>query len=154
MCCAVLYLQGVRPGTATITTPAAASQQLSLTVSKEPVCLKQLHVLATTGAALAAPAAAALAASPAKAAFKASLTWEARQDLVWEDSSAMVLSLAQFTDGSVMDVSNRAAVTAAVPAGVAGVLPFNLVTDNSTQLQTVNVAAKVRTQAFAVRSNS
>lgn len=55
----------------------------------------------------------------------------------------MVLSLAQFTDGSVMDVSGRAAVTAAVPAGVTGALPFNLVTDNSTQLQTVNVAAKV-----------
>jgi hypothetical protein len=57
----------------------------------------------------------------------------------------MVLSLAQFTDGSVMDVSSRAAVTAAVPAGVTEVLPFNLVTNNSTQLQTVNVAAKVST---------
>lgn len=133
----------MRPGTATITTTAAAAQQLSVTVTNDPVCLKQLHVLATTGAALTAPAAAALAASPAKPAAKASLAWEARQDLVWEDSAAMVLSLAQFTDGSVMDVSNRAAVTAAVPAGVAGVLPFNLVTDNSTQLQTVNVAVKV-----------
>jgi hypothetical protein len=147
MYCAVLCLQGVRPGTATINTLAAASQQLSLTVSKEPVCLKQLHVLATTGAALAAPAAAALAATPAKPAFKASLAWEARQDLVWEDSSAMVLSLAQLTDGSVMDVSSRAAVIAAVPAGVAGVLQFDLVTNNSTQLQTVNVAAKVGSQA-------
>ena len=63
---------------------------------------------------------------------------------MWEDSSALVLSYASFSDGSVMDVSGRAAVTAAMPAGgQAQSLPFSLSRENSTQLYMVQVNATV-----------
>lgn len=142
----LLLSQGVRPGVASIAATAPGSPTLSLTVSPEPVCLKQLNVLATTGAALSWSTTTALASSPAKPTSRTTLAWEARQDLVWEDARALALTYASFTDGSVMDVSSRAAVTAAVPPGVTGTaaqLPFNLSTDDSTQLPTVLVNVKV-----------
>ena len=74
-----------------------------------------------------------------------SLTWQARQDLTWEDSTALVLSYARFSDGSVMDVTDKTAVAAVVPPGGSGVLPFSLSTDNTTGLRwlAVNVTVSV-----------
>lgn len=143
-------VQGIRADTATITInpainpPSIPSPSLTITVSNTAVCLKQLRALATTGAGLTAASAAALAASSTRNAARAALTWEAQQQLVWEDSSALVLSYASFSDGSVMDVSGGAQVTAVVPAGgVSPVLPFNLLTDNSTQQSYVQVNSTV-----------
>jgi hypothetical protein len=78
-----------------------------------------------------------------------SLVWQARQDLVWEDSSALVLSYARFSDGSVMDVTGKTDVVAGVPGNAAGVLPFTLDTDNTTGLHWLNVKATVRMHCVA-----
>lgn len=150
----VMHSQGVSPGRATISTAASSSLKLPITVSSEAACLLQLHTAATTGAA-AAVAAQAAAATTASTAVSPqglqalrpnqpfNLTWQARQDLAWEDSSALVLSYARFSDGSVMDVTDKTAVTAAAGVGGSGVLPFTLSSDNTTGLSWLTVAVTV-----------
>lgn len=99
----------------------------------------QLHTAATTGAALSL-AGAAPAVRPSQ---PTNLTWQARQDLVWEDSTALVLSYARFSDGAVMDVTDKTAVAAMLPSGGSGVLPFGLNTDNTTGLRWLTVNTTV-----------
>lgn len=140
-------MQGVREGKAIITaTPAVGASALapavlSITVSNDAVCLQQLSALATTGAGLSATAA---GASPIRPNVKTAISWEAQQQLIWEDSNAMVLSYARFSDGAVMDVTGRATVTAAVPAAAGpSTLPFSLSVDNSTYLSMLRMNATV-----------
>jgi hypothetical protein len=149
----LLMLQGVTPGPATISTSASSTLKLPITVSIEPACLLQLHTAATTGAGaptiVSAPgsnSSSSSSSSPAGVTLRpgtpASLAWQARQDLIWEDSSALVLSYARFSDGSVVDVTDKTAVTAAAPG--AGALPFTLTTDNTTGLRWLTVNVEVR----------
>lgn len=139
-------MQGIAPGSATITTAAGPSTlRLPITVSSEPACLVQLHTAATTGAAISTASSSssqvALVLRPGEA---ASLAWQPRQDLTWEDSAALALSYARFSDGSVMDVTDKTAVTAVLPAaGGSSVLPFSLSTDNTTGLRWLTVNATV-----------
>jgi hypothetical protein len=77
----------------------AASAQLA--VSNEPVCLASLDAQATTGVSFT------MAAGLPAIGDRLNASWEPRQDLNWEDSSAYVLTYATFTDGAVMDVSTQ-----------------------------------------------
>jgi len=142
-----LHVQGMAPGVATVTTTASSSLQLPITVSSEPACLVQLHTAATTGTSVSSSAAGSATSTQAAQALRprqaAVLTWQARQDLVWEDSSALLLSYARFSDGSIMDVTDKAVVSAGVPAGADAFLPFSLSTDNTTGLPWLTVSAKV-----------
>lgn len=138
-------MQGIAPGSATITTAASSTLKLPITVSSEPACLVQLHTAATTGAAVSTASSSssqvALVLRPGEA---TSLAWQPGQDLTWEDSAALVLSYARFSDGSVMDVTDKTAVTAVLPAaGGSSVLPFSLSTDNTTGLRWLTVNATV-----------
>jgi hypothetical protein len=114
-----------------------------MTVSSEPTCLVQLHTTATTGAALTAGS----VREALRPSAEVRLAWQAQQNLVWEDSSAVMLSYARFSDGSIMDVTDKTDVVAGVPGDVAGVLPFSLDADNTTGLHWLNVEVKVRTHA-------
>lgn len=136
-------------GIAAITSPASPSQQLTITVSNEPACLAQLHTVATTGTTLTAATTAASSSGSGSGSgvaglptvqpsSRARLTWQAQQQLAWEDSTALVLSYARFTDGAVMDVTDKTALAAVVPAG-ATLLPFILATDNTTGLSWISV---------------
>jgi hypothetical protein len=170
-------LQGVSPGTASIATAASSTLKLPITVTKEPACLVQLHTAATTGAALAAAGSNSSSSGSGSNSSSSSSTsasgpslrpgqtlglmWQARQDLVWEDSSALVLTYARFTDDSVMDVTDKTAVVAAAPGGTT--LPFTFSTDNTTGLSWIKVNVQVGTSApcqqylqssWAVCSNS
>jgi hypothetical protein len=136
------------PGTALITTPAAPDQRLVITVSSEPACLVQLHTVATTGVALTAAGNVSSSSDSGgmpvlRPSSRTALSWRPHQQLLWEDSSALVLSYARFTDGAIMDVTDKAAVTAVAPAGPE-LLPFSLSSDNTTGLSWVTVNAKVR----------
>lgn len=132
-------MQGVAPGSATISTAAAGSAlKLAITVSSEPACLVQLHTSATTGVAARLSTGDSL-----KPRAAGSLGWQARQDLVWEDSSALVLSYARFSDGSVMDVTAKTDVVAVSPGGAGAALPFTIDTDNTTGLHWLNVKVAV-----------
>lgn len=62
---------------------------------------------------------------------------------MWEDSSALLLSYARFSDGSIMDVTDKAVVSAGAPASADAALPFSLSTDNTTGLPWLTVSAKV-----------
>lgn len=137
-------VQGVAPGSAAITTAASSTLKLPITVSSEPACLVQLHTAATTGAAV-STGAGSTGAQALRSGEATSLTWQAWQDLVWEDSTALVLSYARFSDGSVMDVTDKTAVKAVLPGGGSSVLPFSLSTDNTTGLRwlTVNVTVSL-----------
>eukprot|EP00879_Flechtneria_rotunda_P000373 GHRR01000465.1.p1 GENE.GHRR01000465.1~~GHRR01000465.1.p1 ORF type:complete len:1109 (+),score=342.16 GHRR01000465.1:4020-7346(+) len=139
-------VKGVQPGEVQITTSANSALKLRITVSSEPICLLQLHALATTGAGLSAATSDALMTNPMRAGSSRAIEWVANQDMVWEDSSAVVSTYASFSDGTVMDVSERAAVTAVLPPG-AGVqqLPYVLATDNTTQLAAITVNTTVGT---------
>ena len=143
-------MQGITPGVAAISTAASSTLSLPLTVTSEPTCLVQLHTAATTGATVSPAVTGANSSSsssiqPVSPSQEVLLNWQARQDLVWEDSTALVLSYARFSDGSVMDVTDKTAVTAAVPAGAGSnaVLPFSLSTDNTTGLQWLRVTSLV-----------
>lgn len=139
-------MQGVAPGSATITTAAGSTLKLPITVSSEPACLVQLHTAATTGATVstASSSSSSQVAPVLRPGEATSLAWQPRQDLVWEDSAALVLSYARFSDGSVMDVTDKTAVTAVLPAaGGSSVLPFSLSTDNTTGLRWLTVNATV-----------
>lgn len=144
----LLCLQGVAPGPATITTTANSTLKLPITVSSEPACLVQLHTAATTGAA----ATAGSAGEALRPSAATSLAWQARQDLVWEDSSALVLSYARFSDGSVMDVTDKTDVVVAAPDNAGGALPFSLDTDNTTGLHWLNVKIAVRKHTLCTQS--
>lgn len=109
-----------------------------ITVSDAPVCLQHLDPLATTGIRFAGSTP---TPSPSD---NPSLSWVPAQDLVWEQSSAYVLTYATFSDGNVMDVSRSSYVTAAVPAGVSTPLPFNLTADPVYGLPYVDVNVTVR----------
>jgi hypothetical protein len=144
-------VQGIAPGSATITTAASSNLKLPITVSSEPACLVQLHTAATTGAAVSTGSSSSSGSSQVAPVLKpgeaTSLAWQPRQDLVWEDSAALVLSYARFSDGSVMDVTDKTAVTAVLPAaGGSSVLPFSLSTDNTTGLRWLTVNATVSCQ--------
>ena len=91
------------------------------------------------------------------------MAWDARQALTWEGSSALVLSLARFSDGTVMDVSGRSSVEALVTAAAlpsspqlleqtapapAQVVPFVLGSDASSQLPLLTINATVRAPAI------
>lgn len=147
----VCHLQGVSPGSATVSTTANAALRLPITVSAEPACLVQLHTAATTGAAVSATVSSSNSqvVEALRRSQAVSLTWRARQDLVWEDSTALVLTYARFSDGSVMDVTDKASVMAVAPAGSSsGVsLPFSLSTDNTTGLPWLTVTAVVSCSA-------
>jgi hypothetical protein len=80
-----------------------------------------------------------LTVSPPQTLTSVPLSWQAKQVLSAENSSAVVLSYATFSDGAAMDITGRAAVAA---AGLS--LPYTLGTDAVTQLPTVKVTAKVR----------
>lgn len=62
---------------------------------------------------------------------------------MWEDSSALVLSYARFSDGSVMDVTAKTDVVAVSPGGAGAALPFTIDTDNTTGLHWLNVKVAV-----------
>lgn len=87
---------------------APASQQLAvvpavITVTDTPACLLALEPLATTGVTMvdAAPL-------PAAAGGTVPLSWRAAQALTWEGTQARVVTVARFSDGAAMDVSDRA----------------------------------------------
>lgn len=84
---------------------SAVGASASLTVSNDPVCLASLDAQATTGVRF-------LSAPQPVAGSSINSSWEARQDLTWEDSSAYVLTYATFSDGATMDVSTQVCMLA------------------------------------------
>lgn len=120
-------------GIARLTPPAAPA---AITVSDTPACLLSLAPLATTGIQLVRSSLAPLPDTTT------TLGWRAAQDLVWEDSVAQIVTVAQFDDGSHNDISGRALLTAGMPDGAAGPMPFQLSTDASGKpLVAVNISA-------------
>lgn len=79
---------------------SAVGASATLAVSNDPVCLASLDAQATTGVRF-------LSAPKPVAGSSINGSWEARQDLTWEDSSAYVLTYATFSDGAIMDVSTQ-----------------------------------------------
>jgi hypothetical protein len=102
---ALAWLQGLSAKPSVVISIQAANSALSATatlaVSNEPVCLASLDAQATTGVSFT------MGASLPAIGDRINATWEARQDLNWEDSLAYVLTYATFTDGAVMDVSTQ-----------------------------------------------
>lgn len=124
---------GIGPGAAAVGLAGFTPQPppLVLTVTDAPACLLGLAPLATTGVALVAPPAAVPAGGGA-------LTWRGAQQLAWEGATARVVTVARFSDGASMDVSDRAALRLA--AGAAGA--FNLSADGG-GAPLVTVAARI-----------
>lgn len=138
-------LRGVAPGMAAISiatyTPRPAPAVV--TVTNEPACLVSLEALATTGVSI-------LPSQPVPQAAGATITlsWQAAQNLAWEGTTARVVTLARFTDGGAMDVSDRVSlaldssagnVSGATTAGAGFLLGAD--TDGSSQV-TVNASAR------------
>ena len=142
-------IKGMGPGTAVITASSlpAPVPSTPVAVSPDSVCLLAVDALATTGVRLVASSSGSAAAfSPGQPLLSSSPTmyWQAAQDLSWEDSSALVVSYASFSDGQSMDVSGRSSVSAGLPAGVTGRLPFYLNNDPVLNLPRVNINTTVR----------
>jgi hypothetical protein len=141
-------VKGMGPGAAAITAsgiPAAVPAAV-VSVSQQSVCLLAVDALATTGVRLVASApGSATAFSPGQPLLGSSpvLFWQAAQDLAWEDSSALIVSYASFSDGHFMDVSGRSSVSARVPAAVSGRLPFYLTTDPALNLPSLTINTTV-----------
>lgn len=132
-------VKGISPGKASVglARPIAGLQNAVITVSSTPTCVVSLQPLATTGITFNGPA---LAPAPDGT---AALSWSAAQDLTWENVTARVLTYAQFSDGTSMDISEHAALGLVVPAGAAaGALPFGLSVD-AAGWPTVTVNASV-----------
>jgi hypothetical protein len=120
--------RGVGPGTASIGLlgfrPAGGVTPAAITVTDAPVCLVALEPLATTGVAFVGP----LPTPPYDGA--AQLSWRAAQQLDWEDSEARVMTIASFSDGSSVDVSDRALLWLRQdPDAASPVSPFALAYD-------------------------
>jgi hypothetical protein len=133
--------RGISPGTASLglarLVPAASPA--AVLVTDTPACLMALEALATTGVEFVGTPPGLLPGSVT------SLKWSAVQRLDWEGVTARVVTYAQFSDGSTVDVSDRAALSLAMPSGgaaaTAAPLPFALSTDAAgASLVTVNAS--------------
>ncbi|GBF99606.1 hypothetical protein Rsub_12070 [Raphidocelis subcapitata] len=122
--------RGVGPGAASIGlagfTPTGAVAPAVITVTDAPVCLVALEPLATTGVGFVGP----LPSPPSGGA--AQLSWRAEQQLDWEDSEARVLTVASFSDGASVDVSDRVLLSLRQdPAAASPLGPFALAYDTA-----------------------
>jgi hypothetical protein len=119
-------VRGIAPGyvavgIAGLAPPAAPAL---LAVSDTPTCLLAIQPLAITGVDLVGAPPVLLPAAQGQAV----LAWRAAQSMVWEGAAARVVTLASFSDGATMDVSDRAVVS--LVAGAANMAPpFKLSAD-------------------------
>ena len=125
---------GIGPGAAAISLAGfLPATQASIVVTDNPACLMAVQAVATTGIEFA------MAPLPSGTAV---LSWRAVQRLEWEGADAAVLTYASFSDGAVVDVSSRAALTVALRLG--GPSPFAVEYSSSTAglpLVAVNASA-------------
>jgi hypothetical protein len=129
-------VRGVAAGAALVTIPGMVPPPAPalVTVTDAPTCLSSLQPLATTGVEL-------LDAPTPPARGRAALAWRAAQALVWEDSTARVFTVATFSDGATMDVTDRA-LLAVAPPDDGSPLPFVLGEDAAgARLVAVNASA-------------